>query len=277
MKIRKKYRIAGAVILFLAVFCWIQNNWLTVTYYSCRDEKIPKEFEGYRILQISDLHNKEFGKNNHKLIEKITELKPDMIVLTGDLVESSHTDIEAAVSFAEQTAAISPTYYITGNHENWLSDQDKKNLLKELENAGVVCLENEVAEIEKKTGTISVIGLNDENLADDTLKHIISETEEDRFTIALAHEPQYFSHYCDTNVDLVLTGHAHGGQFRIPFLGGVAAPDQGLFPEYTEGEHSNGTTTMIISRGLGNSIIPVRLFNLPEIVCIDLESGLSMQ
>ena len=137
MKIRKKYRIAGAVILLLAVFFWIQNNWLTVTYYSCRDEKIPKEFEGYRILQISDLHNKEFGKNNHKLIEKITELKPDMIVLTGDLVDSSHTDIEAAVSFAEQTAAISPTYYITGNHEKWLSDQDKTNLLKELENAGV--------------------------------------------------------------------------------------------------------------------------------------------
>lgn len=271
MKKGKKIIISLLVAVFFVSFFWVQNNWLTVTYYSFENEKVPQELEGCRLVQISDLHNKEFGKNNQRLMNKITQLEPDMILLTGDLIDSNHTDIEAALTFAKQAVKISPTYYVTGNHENWLSPQDKTKLLNNLKNLGVICLENQVAEVEINHSALSVIGLNDENLSDNTLTYLVSDLEKDSPIIVLAHEPQYFEHYCDSNGDLVLSGHAHGGQFRLPFLGGVVAPDQGILPEYTQGEHTQGNTTMIISRGLGNSIIPLRLFNLPEIVCIDLK------
>lgn len=262
------------IIILTLAFCWHQNNWLTVTYYSYGNSKISQEWDGYRILQISDLHNKEFGNNNQKLIRKIKELKPDMILLTGDLVDSNHTDIEAALSFAKQAVAICPTYYVTGNHENWLNPKDKTMLLDKLNRLGVRCLLNEVETIEKGDSHISVIGLKDENLADGTLNDMVSDLQTDKVTIVLAHEPQYFQKYCESGVDLVFTGHAHGGQFRLPFVGGVVASDQGFLPKYTKGQHMVGNTTMIISRGLGNNVIPLRLFNLPEIVCVDLQSNI---
>lgn len=270
---RKKPIIIVIMIIFALCFCWHQNNWMTVTHYSYENKKISPEWDGYRILQISDLHNKEFGKNNQKLIQKIEELKPDMILLTGDLVDSDHTDIEAALTFAEQVVNLSPTYYVTGNHENWLNQKDKSMLIDKLNHLGVKCLENEVVTIEKADSHLSIIGLNDENLADATLNHMVSDLEKDNVTIVLAHEPQYFAQYCEAGVDLVFSGHAHGGQFRLPFVGGIVAPDQGFLPEYTEGQHRAENTTMIISRGLGNSVIPLRLFNLPEIVCLDLQSS----
>jgi predicted MPP superfamily phosphohydrolase len=272
MKKRKKLIIIVVIMALTVCFCWLQNNRLTVTYYPYENEKISKDWDGCRILQISDLHNKEFGKNNGRLLKKIEQLEPDIILLTGDIVDSNHTDIEAAISFAEQVVNISPTYYVTGNHENWLSEEEKRMLIDSLKSLGVTCLENEAATIEKNHSTISLVGLNDENLSDDTLKCLTDNIDKDNLTVVLAHEPQYFAHYCETDVDLVLSGHAHGGQIRLPFLGGLVAPDQGFLPEYTEGRHTNGATTMIISRGLGNSIIPLRLFNQPEIVCVDLQS-----
>lgn len=146
-------------------------------------------------------------------------------------------------------------------------------LIDKLNHLGVKCLENEVVTIEKADSHLSIIGLNDENLADATLNHMVSDLEKDNVTIVLAHEPQCFAQYCEAGVDLVFSGHAHGGQFRLPFVGGIVAPDQGFLPEYTEGQHRAENTTMIISRGLGNSVIPLRLFNLPEIVCLDLQSS----
>lgn len=294
MKSRKK-RLAKMLIVVLIVwgFCWLQNNWLVVSHYTYESDKLPQEFEGYRIVQISDLHNATFGKDNSRLMEKIRELSPDMVVITGDVVDSNHTNLEVAIAFAKQVATEYTTYYVTGNHENWLEESERTELLSGLKDAGVICLSDEFVEISKGDSSITLVGLNDESLSGPTLKLVLSKEDEATdqgasgtdgdegqalpgveasLQILLAHEPQYLENYSQAGVDLVLTGHAHGGQFRIPFIGGgLVAPDQGFFPKYTEGMHEMGSTTMIISRGLGNSIIPVRLFNLPEIVCVELK------
>lgn len=294
MKSRKK-RLAKMLIVVLVVwgFCWLQNNWLVVSHYTYESDKLPQEFEGYRIVHISDLHNATFGVDNGRLLKKMQELSPDMVVITGDVVDSNHTNVEVAVAFAKQVAAEYPTYYVTGNHENWLEESEWTELLSGLKDAGVICLSDEMVEISKGGSRITLVGLNDESLSGPTLKLLLAKadnvtgressgTDEDEgqelpsveasLQILLAHEPQYLENYSQTGVDLVLTGHAHGGQFRIPFIGGgLVAPDQGFFPKYTEGMHVMDETTMIISRGLGNSIIPVRLFNLPEIVCVELK------
>lgn len=280
MKKRKKLMISFIVLVVLLVFAYVQNNWLEVSHYAYKSPEVPQEFVGYRVVQISDLHNAAFGKDNERLLQKIQELEPDIVVLTGDLVDANHTDMEAALAFAEKVAAHYPTYYVTGNHENWLEESDKQALLHGLEKAGVVCLSDDYVKIERGDSSITLIGLNDESLGG--IKLTVSEktTGEDmRMTgnegitglqILLAHEPQYIENYSKYNVDLVLSGHAHGGQVRIPFVGGLVAPGQGLFPKYAEGVHVVNDTTLIVSRGLGNSIIRVRVFNRPEIVCVEL-------
>lgn len=267
---RKPYITRMIIVLFVLLFCLVQNKWLTVSHYTYQSDKVPETFDGYRIVQISDLHNATFGIDNRWLISKVQELQPDMIVLTGDMIDSNHTDMEVAIAFAAQAAEICPTYYVTGNHEDWLSKEDKDKLIDGLKEAGVVCLADETATIHKNGEVLQLIGLNAESLWDNTLQELSVQIPTDNLQILLAHEPQYFEKYAGAGVDLVFSGHAHGGQFRLPFIGGLVAPDQGFFPQYTEGQHMNGDTTMIISRGLGNSIVPVRLFNLPEIVCVEL-------
>lgn len=266
----KRILIIFILLILLAGFCYVQNSYLVVTHYTYVSEKIPEAFIGYRIVQISDLHNATFGKDNQRLMKKIEVLNPDMIVITGDVVDSNRPDMDVALDFAKRAAKICPTYYVTGNHENWLSTEDKQRLLNGLSDAGVICLSDEVADIQMDNSTITLIGLNDESLRGNTLQNLVKNQEEETLQILLAHEPQYLEKYAMAKVDLVLTGHAHGGQFRLPFVGGLIAPDQGFFPEYTEGVHMKGQTTMVISRGLGNSVMPLRLFNLPEVVCIDI-------
>ena len=270
MKRKKKLLISFIVLVVLLVFAYVQNNWLEVSHYAYKSAEVPQEFVGYRIVQISDLHSASFGADNERLLDKIRELEPDMVVLTGDLVDSKRTDIEVALDFAERVATDYPTYYVTGNHENWLEESDRLALLEGLESAGVICLSDEFVEIERGDSRITLIGLNDESLGGFALKQLLAERSPDELHILLAHEPQYIEKYSECGVDLVLCGHAHGGQVRIPFVGGVVAPGQGLFPKYTEGVHVENSTTMIVSRGLGNSIIPVRVFNRPEIVCVEL-------
>ncbi len=281
MKKRKKLIISFIVLVVLLVFAYVQNNWLEVSHYAYKSAEVPQEFVGFRVVQISDLHNASFGKDNERLLQKIQELEPDIVVLTGDLVDSNHTDIEVALAFAEKVAANYPTYYVTGNHETWLEESDMQALLQGLKTVGVVCLSDEYVEIERGSSSITLIGLNDESLGGMKLKvaekttgeTILLTGNEDTsgFQILLAHEPQYIENYSKYQVDLVFSGHAHGGQVRIPFIDrGLVAPGQGLFPKYTEGVHEVNGTTLIVSRGLGNSIAPVRVFNRPEIVCVEL-------
>ena len=268
---RKKY-IKSAIVLLIVItlllFCNFQNKHLETTHYTYEAEQLGVDLDGYRIVQISDLHNAKFGKNNQKLVDRIRECAPDMIVLTGDLVDSNHTNVDRAVQFVNEIVKICPVYYVTGNHEYWLDTSEYEKLMDGLVSAGVVILDNQVVEISRGDAKFRLVGLDDKSLADGTLEALLSDEKE--LTVVLAHEPQYFARYAGTGVDLVLSGHAHGGQFRLPFVGGIVAPDQGFLPEYTAGEYYMNGTEMIVSRGLGNSVIPVRLFNFPEIVCVEL-------
>lgn len=278
---RKKY-IKSAIVLLIVIalllFCSYQNRHLETTYYTYKAEQLGVDLEGYRIVQISDLHNAKFGKNNQRLVDRIRECDPDMIVLTGDLVDSNHTNVDRAVQFVNEIVKICPVYYVTGNHEYWLEKSEYDELMDGLIGAGVVILDDQVVEISRGDAKFRLVGLDDKSLADGTLGTLLNnaqnvaheDSEKNEFTVVLAHEPQYLARYAGTGVDLVLSGHAHGGQFRLPFVGGIVAPDQGFLPEYTAGEYYMNGTEMIVSRGLGNSVIPVRLFNYPEIVCVEL-------
>ena len=278
---RKKY-IKSAIVLLIVIalllFCNYQNRHLETTYYTYKAEHLDAEFDGYRIVQISDLHNAKFGKNNQKLVDMIRECDPDMIVLTGDLVDSNHTNVDRAVQFVDEIVKICPVYYVTGNHEYWLEASEYDELMSGLTGAGAVILDDQVVEISRGDAKFRLVGLDEKSLADGTLGTLLNnaqnvaheDSEKKEFTVVLAHEPQYFARYASAGVDLVLSGHAHGGQFRLPFVGGIVAPDQEFFPEYTAGEYYMDSTEMIVSRGLGNSVIPVRLFNYPEIVCVEL-------
>ena len=274
--------LVAVSIAFVAIVIWIAwgNSALMVNEIKITNDKIPQSFEGFRIAQVSDLHNAELGKDNNKLIEKLNECEPDIIVLTGDLIDSNHTNLEVALSFARQAVKIAPCYFVTGNHEAWVGPQYEE-LKTSLENAGVTVLQDEAIELNYGDECIQLIGLNDPDFSerDSFLSESILETKlsqvniSNGFTILLSHRPEHFNVYQNKNIDLVLSGHAHGGQFRLPFLGGVIAPNQGLFPKYDAGIYTENGTTMIVSRGIGNSIIPVRINNRPEIVIIELNCG----
>lgn len=255
-------------VLCCILFCFWQNNDLTKTYYTYNAGEALK---GYKILQISDLHNKRFGKNQTRLLKAMKEYAPDMIVVTGDIVDSNHTDIDIAIELIEGAVDIAPVYYVTGNHENWLEEATRQELIDRIEKAGAVYLCNKVVTLEYQGAEMILAGLDNANLRDDTLQEMTKDIQEQQFVLLLAHEPQNIKHYSEAPVDLILSGHAHGGQVRLPLIGGLVAPDQGLLPEYIEGLHKEGSSSMIISRGLGNSVIPVRIFNRPEIVCVEFE------
>lgn len=292
--IKQKYiklAVTLSIVIVIILFCNFQNKHLETTHYTYAAEQLGADLEGYRIVQISDLHNAKFGKDNQKLVDRIRECEPDMIVLTGDLVDSNHTNVDRAVQFVNEIVKICPVYYVTGNHEYWLEASEYDELMSGLTGAGAVILDDQVVEISRGDAKFRLVGLDDRSLSDGTLEALFSDesighdqagqkeetadnenSEKKEFTVVLAHEPQYLARYASAGVDLVLSGHAHGGQFRLPFVGGIVAPDQGFFPEYTAGEYYMNGTEMIVSRGLGNSVIPVRLFNYPEIVCVELKT-----
>ena len=265
----KKILILILIIIILIPFCLYQNKHLVITTYTYESEKLGADLDGYRIVQISDLHNATFGKENKKLLETIRSCSPDIIVITGDLVDSNHTNVERAVAFVKEAVKIAPVYYVTGNHEYWLDPSENEQMMQGILAAGAYDLDDEAVCIEKGDSSFMLIGLDDQHLSDETLKNLLQE-QKNELSIVLAHEPQYLQNYANAEADLVLTGHAHGGQIRLPFVGGIVAPDQGFLPEYTSGKYNRADTEMIVSRGLGNSIIPVRLFNYPEVVCVEL-------
>jgi len=273
---KNKFRIISvitAVAAGLAVFLHWQNTGLVVSRYNITSEKISQEYNGIKIVHISDLQDAEFGKNNIKLVEKIRKQTPDIIVITGDIIDSHRTDFNKAAEFAGEAVKIAPVYYVSGNHEGVTGRYDK---LKEmLVSEGVNVLDNESVYLDEKH-LIRITGAMDPYFSDkqytaDFIKSTMAENT-DCFNIVLCHRPEMFETYIEAGADLTFCGHAHGGQIRLPFIGGVLAPHQGLFPEYTEGVHTKGGKSMVISRGLGNSVFPFRLFNRPEIVTVELNS-----
>lgn len=254
-----------------------KNKLLKVETYCFRQENIPSEFDGFRIVQLSDLHNYCFGKNQSNLLRKITELKPDLIVFTGDLVERRYKSNNNGIVLLEALAKSFPVYFVSGNHEEALEKNELTKLKNSLKDSGIVILDNEWEKIDKERESILIIGLRDavETRWDEysvILRECIVDANVgiDPFTVVLAHRPEFIEEYAKSGVDLVLSGHTHGGQIKIPFIGGIYAPNQGFFPKYLEGEYKVKDTHMIISRGLGASVFPIRVWNPPEITVIDL-------
>ena len=284
MKIgRRKRNIILSVVLCVIPTVWTVwgNTALMVSTISISSSHIPAAFSGFRIAQISDLHNVAFGKNNAELLKLLSESRPDIIVITGDLIDVNHTDVGIALCFAQESVKIAPTYYVTGNHEATCSQYG--DLKAGLEEAGVIVLEDEAISLERGGETIALLGLADPDfmvkgdmfgevpaMVSTKLKNLIGD--ESGYTILLSHRPELFETYVDGGIDLVFSGHVHGGQFRLPFIGGLVAPKQGLFPKYDAGLYTGGGTSMVVSRGIGNSIIPFRFNNRPEIVLVELNA-----
>ena len=276
---KKTICILSGILLILIVWTAWGNAALELNTYTISSRGLPDAFDGYRIAQVSDLHNAEFGDGNQRLLDMLREAEPDMIAITGDLIDSRKTNIAVALAFAEEAVRIAPCYYVSGNHEARVPEY--RELKAGLEAAGVTVLDDARVEIEISGKSITVIGVNDPSFHADYLTsdaavmdRKLSElsSEDASFTILLSHRPELLDTYAAHDMDLVLTGHAHGGQFRLPLIGGLIAPNQGLFPKYDDGLYSEGNTNMIVSRGLGNSIIPFRFNNRPEVVLIELKS-----
>ncbi len=266
-------RFLLAVFIIFVVSIWPGNNWLQITNYTFKNKLVPEEFNGFKIVQLSDLHCKEFGKHNSRLLNNVKKLNPDIIVLTGDVVDYKVMNMKMVESLAEQLPKIAPVYYITGNHEHWAE------LVKDMEvimvENKIKVLDNDRVKIKRGGAKLYLSGIADpEGFKSNSgfVKKLRKLRKNKELNILLSHRAERFQQYVDTEYDLVLTGHAHGGQFRIPFVGGVVSPNQGYFPKYTKGVHVEDGTSMVISRGLGNSVIPFRVFNRPEIVMITLES-----
>ena len=275
---KKKLKTA-LIIFFAVVLCFVtyiilENNTISLTQYDINSDKVSNGNK-LTIVHVSDLHNKEFGKDNKRLLKKIESCEPDIIAVTGDIIDSYHTDVDVAITFMQKASEIAPCYFIPGNHEQRVPDE-YNTFKEELEGFNVTILENEAVEFTQKEDTFSLIGLIDPNFVFDYPTGYISTqlstlSADDNYTVLLSHRPEYFETYTSFDVDLVLSGHAHGGQFRIPFIGGLFAPDQGAFPKYDSGMFSDNNTEMIVSRGLGNSIFPFRLNNPPELITITIE------
>jgi len=257
-----------------------ENTALQVSNYNIVNNKIPNEFNGYKIVQISDFHNTKSKTLTNDLVAEIKSQQPNIIVITGDLIDMNRTDIPIAISFIKEINTIAPIYYVSGNHEATITNYlDFENKL--MENA-VVILDNKVEKLTIGTSEINLIGVADPKMAyvDYSSDSAIVKAElnnikydNNEYSILLSHRPELFNIYVEKEIDLVLSGHAHGGQIRVPFIGGLIAPNQGLFPKYTSGLFERDKTTMIVSRGLGNSILPYRINNRPNLVCITLRNS----
>ena len=273
--------VIGTIFFILLIWTVWGNKALMVSTISISSSHIPAAFSGFRIAQVSDLHNSEFGKNNTELLKLLSESRPDIIAITGDLIDANHTDVGIALGFAQESVRIAPTYYVTGNHE--VASQQYDTLKAGLEEAGIIVLEDEAISLEQGGETISLIGLADPDftvkgemfgeapvMVSAKLKNL--NDGEGKYTIMLSHRSELFETYVNCGIDLVFAGHAHGGQFRLPFISGLVAPNQGLFPQYDAGLYTDGSTSMVVSRGIGNSIIPFRFNNRPEIVLVELNA-----
>lgn len=282
MKKNKRWKWLSLVVATIVLISWIAwgNTALELNEYQIKSDKIPDAFCGFRIAQISDLHNAEMGEGNEKLLKMLANAESDIIVITGDSIDSYHTDVEVTLQFVEKAVEIAPCYYVTGNHEARLPREVYLDFEEKMQEYGVEILHDEVILIEREGESISLGGIDDASFASkysngyhsNLSNHIEELFTEDGFQILLSHRPELFGMYVDAGVDLVFSGHAHGGQFRLPLVGGLVAPNQGLFPEYDAGLFLEDGTNMVVSRGIGNSIIPVRVNNRPEVVVVELSN-----
>ena len=280
--------IAALALAVLAALLLAGNAWANARVWNARveirDEKIPAAFDGFVLCQVSDVHNEARGEGNAALLRALREAAPDLICITGDFLDSRRTDLDFALELAGQLAEIAPAVYVTGNHE--ARRMDLSALEAGLAARGVQVLRDDWMPLARGGEEIALLGLDDPGFAageDWTLAEGLDQTQArlsallaqagDRFSLVLSHRPELLPAYADAGADLVLSGHAHGGQVRLPGIGGLFAPGQGILPRLTSGVHARGETRLVVSRGLGNSAFPLRVFNPPEIVTVTLRAG----
>ena len=281
IKNKKLIALLLCLVIVFGVLVVYSNFKIEATEYIIESSLLPKSFDGFKIVQISDLHNTEFGKDNENLIEIIKEQKPDAVFVTGDTIDGFYTNIQIPIKLFEEILKICDIYLVVGNHEIRSDTNLYFDFIDTLTEMGVIVLKDSSTYIKRNGEKIQVIGLNDasnykavynDNYSKQIVETINNLDNKNHFTVLLSHHPELFNEYTKTNVDLVFSGHAHGGQIRLPFIGGVIAPEQGLFPKYDAGIFTKNNTTMVVSRGLGNSIIPLRINNSPEIVVVTLKN-----
>lgn len=265
------------IVLILYLYFYYENTTLKTTNYKIINSKIPKDFDNYKIIQVSDFHNTKNKKLVNKIVEEIEIQKPNVIVITGDLIHND--DNKYAINFIKKINKITDIYYVPGNHEAILKDY--KGFIKLLKDNSVNVLDNKEKILKINKSEINLLGIVDpkiidkesneiSKIANNNLKKI--KYNKENYSILLSHRPCLIDIYKKEKLDLVLTGHAHGGQIRLPLIGGLYAPNQGILPKYTSGIINKDNTSMIVSRGIGNSTFPLRVNNRPELVTITLVS-----
>lgn len=246
---------------------------VTQTVLVCED--LPPAFDGFRVVQISDLHGRTFGEDRQELYRAVTEAAPDIIAITGDFAE----DAAVAADLCAPLCAIAPTYFVSGNHEQRKTDYAA--FCAALTHCGAHIMDNERADILRGGASITLAGLCDPTFLptpilygsydtqyEEILRAMAFDAED--FVLLLAHRPEYFETYCNQQVDLVLTGHTHGGMVRLPLIGALYAPGQGFFPRYGAGLYRQNDTVLYVSRGLGGSF---RVLNPPQLCVLELRSA----
>lgn len=257
---------------------------LEVSGYDIFSPLLPAEFDGVKIVQLSDLHNKVFGNGNAPLLKKIIAEKPDIIVMTGDMISHGAPNTDKFLGLVKRLTGICPVYYVNGNHE--LSDLDADTfdrVAKTMEGYGAVCLDNDFADIPRGKSEIRICGLcytaeyyrgvreykrgwKAFMLTD--MVDFLGIKQPDMYTILLAHNPLDFDVHAEWGADLSLGGHVHGGLIRLPVVNGILSPERRLLPKYKEGVYRKGNSYLIANRGLGR----FRIHNPPEIVTVTLHS-----
>ncbi len=269
---------AAGTVLF-GVWLYDQNNTIEVTEYAVGSSRVPAGFEAFRIVQLSDLHNASFGPDNRRLLEKVAAARPDLIVLTGDMSSWNSRDTALLENLYRELAGMAPTYCILGNHEVKYGELEELQQLAA--RTGTHLLRNELVEIERHGDRMVLLGLDDvlEMKPEMTAAlERLAQTPPEQMRVVLTHRPHTVYDdeegrtfkLVDYGFDLALAGHMHGGQWRIPYWRGFLVPRYGFFPKYTGGVHAFDDGWLVISRGLGNGLVPQRLFNRPEVVVVTL-------
>ena len=256
-----------------------QNKKLKVRKTTLKFDKLPQAFNNFKIVQVSDVHCDRIGYSDLSFIKKIKGFNPDMIVITGDILDSYNNNMDIAYNILSQLAIIAPCYFVSGNHELRLPEEYEQ-LINRMKKLNITYMHNSNLLITKNNESINLVGVEDYNFFknEDKLNHranFIKTLEElyspNHFNILLSHRPEKFPIYADIKYNLIFSGHAHGGQWRIPFVGGIYSPSQGFFPKYTNGNYVLEDSTLIVSQGLGNSSFPIRINNRIELVLATLK------
>lgn len=276
-----------SIIIFIMCISYIISLFkIDVSKYEVVSNKIPKSFNGFKILQLSDIHNRKFNKDNKKVIKIIEAASPDIVVITGDIVSADTKGLSPMINFIKEINKKYPVYYVFGNHERRLPIEKQALIIATLKDAGVKILNNEVEFINKGDEYIQLYGLEQSlvyynnyfkskksySYEEKDIKQVFPGIDNDKFNILLTHNPLYFETYEKWGADLVFAGHVHGGIVNIPFVGGLLSPERKLFPKYSGGEYEINNSKMIVNRGLGYSTINFRVLNNPEVCVVELKS-----